>query len=198
LNLDFDELIDSFIDNKIGISSKLFSSTLLSNLKENLLALYAANAFKTAGTGDNTLVNYDAQFRGDEIYWLDRKHENIYENSFFDVMDSFVQYLNETCYTGITAYEFHYAYYDTGTFYKKHLDQFAQKDTRKFSMILYLNTDWVIADGGELCVYQNNKPQNISPNNGKSVFFKSNELAHEVLTTNKPRLSITGWLKSNG
>jgi SM-20-related protein len=197
LNLDFDELIDSFIENKIGISSKLFSNVLLANLKENLLALYATNAFKTAGTGDNNLVNYDAKFRGDEIYWLDRKHEDAHENSFFDVMDLFVQYLNETCYTGITEYEFHYAYYDTGTFYKKHLDQFAQKDTRKFSMILYLNTDWVLADGGELCVYQNDEAQNISPMNGKSVFFKSNELAHEVLVTNKPRLSITGWLKSN-
>jgi SM-20-related protein len=30
---------------------------------------------------------------------------------------------------------------------------------------------------------------------GKSVFFKSSELVHEVLTTNKPRMSITGWLK---
>ena len=32
---------------------------------------------------------------------------------------------------------------------------------------------------------------------GKTVFFKSSELAHEVLLTNKARMSITGWLKVN-
>ena len=31
---------------------------------------------------------------------------------------------------------------------------------------------------------------------GKSVFFKSNELEHEVLVTYLPRMSITGWLKT--
>ena len=39
--------------------------------------------------------------------------------------------------------------------------------------------------------------QTISPQNGKCVFFKSSELPHEVLMTNVPRLSITGWLKTN-
>ena len=36
----------------------------------------------------------------------------------------------------------------------------------------------------------------LSPTNGKIVFFKSSELAHEVLLSNQPRMSITGWLKS--
>ena len=63
-------------------------------------------------------------------------------------------------------------------------------------MIMYLNDDWEIRDGGELCIYHENGKQNISPNNGKSVFFKSSELEHEVLVTHKPRMSITGWLKS--
>jgi SM-20-related protein len=55
--------------------------------------------------------------------------------------------------------------------------------------------DWKIEDGGELCIYQENNIQKISPTNGKTIFFKSNELVHEVLTTQKQRLSITGWLK---
>jgi SM-20-related protein len=192
----FDELIDSFIKDKIGIADNFCSSVLLNNLRKNLLSLYAENAFKAAGTGDSKLVNYDAQFRGDEIYWLDRKNENEHEHKFFDLMDSFIVYLNQTCYVGITAYEFHYARYDTGTFYKKHMDQFNQNDSRKFSMIMYLNYDWEAADGGELCIHHQDKDaQHISPTMGKSVFFKSDELAHEVLVTHKPRLSITGWLK---
>uniref|UniRef100_UPI004047D529 2OG-Fe(II) oxygenase family protein n=1 Tax=Flavobacterium sp. TaxID=239 RepID=UPI004047D529 len=37
--------------------------------------------------------------------------------------------------------------------------------------------------------------QKIAPTNRKTVFFKSNELVHEVLETHKPRLSVTGWLR---
>ena len=127
---------------------------------------------------------------------IDRKHNNVHENSFFNLMDNFVAHLNETCYTGITSYEFHYTLYEKGSFYKKHLDQFRNNDSRKYSMVMYLNTCWKTNDGGELCVYHEGKPQNISPIGGKSVFFKSNELEHEVLLTNVPRMSITGWLKS--
>jgi SM-20-related protein len=129
------------------------------------------------------------------IYWLDRSHDDVYENDFFELMDSFVKYLNETCYTGITGYEFHYALYEEGRFYKKHLDQFRTDGSRQYSMIMYLNADWKLSDGGELCIHQNGSLQNISPVNRKGVFFKSSELEHEVLLTNKPRMSITGWLK---
>ena len=151
---------------------------------------------KSAGTGESNKVSYDNLFRGDVIYWLDRKNDNEYENIFFDLMDSFVKYLNDNCFTGITSYEFHYTLYEKGSFYKKHIDQFRNNDSRKYSMIMYLNSNWAEDDGGELCIHHENGLQNISPDCGKSVFFQSNELEHEVLVTNKPRMSITGWLKS--
>jgi SM-20-related protein len=61
---------------------------------------------------------------------------------------------------------------------------------------MYLNEGWVDGDGGELSIHHEDNVQDISPLNGRSIFFKSNELAHEVLMTNKTRMSITGWLKS--
>jgi SM-20-related protein len=64
-------------------------------------------------------------------------------------------------------------------------------------MVMYLNENWKLLDGGELCIHHTNSLEKISPLNGKSVFFKSSELAHEVLVTNEPRMSITGWLKTN-
>ncbi|MES2828966.1 MAG: 2OG-Fe(II) oxygenase [Bacteroidota bacterium] len=103
--------------------------------------------------------------------------------------------LNSTCYTGITGYEFHYTLYEKGRFYKKHLDQFKNNTGRKYSVIIYMNENWVIADGGELRIHHADRLQNISPTNGKGVFFQSDEMEHEVLITNKPRMSITGWLK---
>jgi SM-20-related protein len=149
-----------------------------------------------AGIGNDKLQNHDKTVRGDLIYWLDRSHNDLYENKFLDLIDEFVTYLNETCYTGITGYEFHYTLYDEGSFYRKHIDSFRNNKDREFSMIVYLNPDWQQDDGGELCIHQNGHQQNISPSGGKSVFFRSRELEHEVLHTHKPRLSITGWLKT--
>lgn len=191
----FDELINSFIANKIGISDHFLSASLSEHLRENISELNFTNQLKSAGTGNEVQVVHDKLFRSDIIYWLDRAHNNEYENEFFDLMDSFINYLNETCYTGITGYEFHYTLYEPGSFYKKHLDQFRNNDSRQYSMIIYLNENWQEKDGGELCIHQNNIKENISPNNCKAVFFKSSELEHEVLLTHKPRMSITGWLK---
>jgi SM-20-related protein len=193
----FNTLIDSFIDNKVGITQNFINAQLSLQLKQNLTDIYSEKLFKHAGTGNDKDVKHDSKVRGDMIYWLDRKHNNSHENAFFDVMDSFILHLNNTCYTGITGYEFHYTLYPTGSFYKKHLDQFKSNDSRKYSMIIYLNPGWLEADGGELCIHHIDGLQNISPENGKSVFFKSNELEHEVLCTNKPQMSITGWLKVN-
>ncbi len=191
----FDVLINSFIENKVGIAENFLSETLASHLKENLIRLLLVKKLHAAGIGNGSLFLQNKSVRSDVIYWLDRSHNDQYENDFFDLMDSFVSYLNATCYTGITNYEFHYALYEKGSSYKKHLDQFKNNDSRQFSMIMYLNVDWVLADGGELCIYQNDLPQNISPDNRKGIFFKSSELAHEVLLSNKSRMSITGWLK---
>jgi SM-20-related protein len=193
----FDQLIDSFIENKVGIAENFLSKDLSKHLISNLRGLFKDKLMLSAGTGNDTLVVHDKMYRSDKIYWLDREHNNIHENSFFDLMDTFISHLNRTCYTGITGYEFHYTLYEKGAFYKKHVDQFRNNEVRQYSMIMYLNEDWVEEDGGELCIHHLNHLQNISPASGKSVFFKSSELEHEVLITNKSRMSITGWLKIN-
>ena len=193
----FNELIESFIIENVGIANHFLKENLAQHLKQNLIKLYQDNLMLAAGTGNQVVVNHDKLIRSDVIYWLDRNHENTYENEFFDLMDAFVLYLNATCYTGITSYEFHYTLYEKGSFYKKHIDQFQENGSRAFSMVIYLNQNWKPIDGGELRIHHENSQQDISPKNGKSVFFKSSELSHEVLVTNEPRMSITGWLKTN-
>lgn len=191
----FDTLIDTFIADKVGISDHFISKSLSSHLQKHLISLTNDDLMVAAGTGNAALVLQDTAVRGDKIHWLDRKHENIYENAFFDLMDDFVVYLNRTCYTGINDYEFHYTLYEEGRFYKKHLDQFSNNSSRKYSMIIYLNENWILADGGQLRIHHENSLQDISPNSCKGVFFNSNETEHEVMVTNKSRMSITGWLK---
>ncbi|WP_243408699.1 2OG-Fe(II) oxygenase [Flavobacterium sp. WLB] len=185
------------MENKIGISERFISDELSNNLKQNLIDLNAASLLLAAGIGNSEKLSFDGKIRNDAIYWLDKKHNNVFENEFFDKIDAFVPYLNESCFAGITGYEFHYSLYEKGDFYLKHLDQFKNNSSRKYSMISYLNSNWKESDGGELMIHQNNSEQKISPIQGKTVFFKSNELVHEVLVTQNTRMSITGWLKSD-
>ncbi|KVV14448.1 2OG-Fe(II) oxygenase family protein [Flavobacterium sp. TAB 87] len=191
----FEDLVASYIENKVGISERFLSADLANHLKENLINLNKNSLLVAAGIGNTQLPSYDGAIRSDSIYWLDRKHNNVFEDAFFDQMDQFVLYLNESCYAGITGYEFHYSLYEKGDFYLKHLDQFKNHSGRKYSMISYLNTNWQESDGGELLIHQLNNNQKISPTQGKTVFFKSDELVHEVLVTQNTRMSITGWLK---
>jgi SM-20-related protein len=192
----FENLIETYLTDKVGISEHFLSESHSQHLKSNLLTLYAQNELKTAGTGNENTILKDTAIRSDKIYWLDKSHNDPHENAFLVLIDDFVSYLNETCYTGITSYEFHYALYEKGSFYKRHLDRFRNDDSRLFSMITYLNADWKEGDGGELSIFHDTGDvQNISPTNGKSVFFKSDELEHEVLETMVPRMSITGWLR---
>ncbi|MGN6249031.1 MAG: 2OG-Fe(II) oxygenase [Ginsengibacter sp.] len=193
----FNALIGSYVENKVGITHNFLNPSLSARLKNNLLLLYSEDKLKEAGTGNGSVPLLNKTIRGDMIYWLDRENNDPHEAEFFHLMDTFVDYLNRECYTGITGYEFHYTLYEPGRFYKKHIDQFKNNSSRQFSMITYLNDAWQEDYGGHLCIYNDEQVQKILPENGKSVFFKSNELPHEVLPSSQPRLSITGWLKRN-
>ena len=191
----FETLIATYIENRIGISEHFLSDALANHLKDNLLALHQSEQMVAAGTGNADKLIHNSAVRSDAIYWLDKKHNNPYENAFFVQIEAFIVYLNQSCYAGITGYEFHYSLYETGSFYKKHLDQFQDNSSRQFSMISYLNANWQTQDGGELLIHQLGHDQKIAPTQGKTVFFRSNELEHEVLVTQERRMSITGWLK---
>jgi Rps23 Pro-64 3,4-dihydroxylase Tpa1-like proline 4-hydroxylase len=193
----FEALIATYIENKVGISEQFLGTELANNLKQNLLDLNAKSLLMDAGIGNSAKVTYDGAIRSDSIYWLDKEHDNAFENEFFVKIEAFIAYLNLSCYAGITGYEFHYSLYEKGDFYLKHLDQFKNNPSRKYSMISYLNADWKESDGGELLIHQLNNNQKISPTQGKTVFFKSDELVHEVLVTQNTRMSITGWLKTD-
>lgn len=197
MSINFDNLVNSFLETEVGISDDFITEILANQLRENLLALHLKQKLKTAGIGNNSKLTEDKLIRNDKVYWLDRKHNDVHENSFFDLMDNFVRYLNRTCYAGINGYEFHYALYEPGSFYKRHLDQFKDNSSRAYSMIIYLNLDWEPNHGGELCIFHPNHFQLISPNSRKCVFFKSGEKEHEVQLSHESRMSITGWLKSD-
>lgn len=175
----------------------MLNPILTDQLAQRIRFLHQSNQMTAARIGNHD--NYDPaqKVRSDKIYWLDKNNQNDAENAFLQQMDVLMLYLNNSCYAGITGYEFHYTYYEVGMFYSKHLDQFKSNSDRKFSFVLYLNEDWLGSDGGALRAYIRNETIDVLPSMGSAVFFKSDELLHEVLPTNRPRLSITGWFKNN-
>ena len=88
------------------------------------MLLYSEEELRLAGIGNRFDAAIEPNIRKDKIFWLDQKNLNTSEKAFFILIDAFVAFLNRTCFAGIKSYEFHYALYEKGAFYKKHLDQF--------------------------------------------------------------------------
>lgn len=190
----FEALIDGLAAQDYGMSQTFLSQDLLQGLRDNLLHYRATGAMQPAGVGRKFSYAKNAEIRGDSIRWIEADSENIFEQRFQQHIQDFVAYLNQNCYTGIRDYEFHYAYYEPGSFYKRHLDQFKSHTGRKFSLVIYLNQDWALPEG-ELLLYPGEQTVAILPEFGGSIFFRSDELEHEVRPAQRLRMSIAGWLK---
>ncbi|WP_373073460.1 2OG-Fe(II) oxygenase [Zeaxanthinibacter enoshimensis] len=192
----FENLINGFMEKGYGSCDDFLEPELINGLRDKLLALHQSGEMHPAGIGKNFDYKKNAEIRGDVIRWLDEKNCDPQEQLFFEKLDRFVTHLNSTCYTGINGYEFHYAYYAPGSFYKRHLDRFRSDKGRQFSFVIYLNDNWQETDGGEISLYLGNTDTRLSPVAGRVVFFKSDKTEHEVhIASGRPRLSIAGWLK---
>lgn len=191
----FESLIEGLLEQHFGQVENFISPELYRNLGLRLRAQQEAHHFHNAGIGKQEGQTIDQKVRGDQICWLDKAAKDPAELAFLAVIDNFILYLNRTCYAGIQSAEFHFAIYPKGSFYLRHLDQFKADDARRYSMIFYLNDDWLTSNGGELILYLPKLAITISPEGGKMVCFSSSQLEHQVNIAHRERLSITGWLK---
>lgn len=115
-------------------------------------------------------------------------------------MENLRQNLNQQLFLGLFDYESHYAIYEQGAFYKKHLDALKGKSNRVLSTVLYLNKQWCAENAGELILYAADGKtvlESIQPKCGTIIIFLSEQFPHEVLSANKTRYSIAGWFRIN-
>ncbi|UFH54895.1 2OG-Fe(II) oxygenase [Spirosoma sp. KNUC1025] len=197
----FEPIIEGILTNGYGLVDTFLTPAEVTGLATRLHERRAAGQFRAAGIG-NQQVTVENTIRGDEILWLEEASATPEERAFLQRISTFVDYVNQTCYLGLREYEFHYALYPAGTFYKRHLDRFRTDSRRKLSVICYLNTDWQESEGGQLAIYLPGTDEAsesqviISPVGGRLVCFESGRLEHEVLPATCERLSVTGWLKT--
>lgn len=164
-------------------------------IRQHLRHSYQADAFKRAGIGKDHDHQVDRRVRGDHIRWIDEATTTPEVREFISRMQQLSQSLNRTCYLGLKDLEAHFTVYPPGTYYERHLDQFRADDHRKLTFIYYLNPDWQEADGGHLVIYPpTGTPERFTPLLNRLVIFRSEQLEHEVLPTQRERCSLTGWL----
>lgn len=127
----------------------------------------------------------------------------------YDVVEKLRSFLEKKLNTPLDTekMELSYAFYPVGGWFHRHQDRFRNSGKqREVSFLIYLNKDWREDDGGYLRVYDNPMPDNtyeadensnytdFAPEAGTLALFMSDANSHEVLSSNRTRMSIVGWL----
>ncbi|MCG9609477.1 2OG-Fe(II) oxygenase [Vibrio harveyi] len=155
--------------------------------------------WKKARIGRNDDVTRIETIRSDKIQWL-KRDMGAPVASFLDKMEEIRLEANRHFFLGLFEYEAHFAKYEKGDFYQKHLDCFKGNENRRLTTVFYMNESWSEENAGELVVYDlnDNKIATIPPRSGRLFVFLSEQFPHEVLPTNAERFSIAGWFRING
>ncbi|MEN4053394.1 MULTISPECIES: 2OG-Fe(II) oxygenase [Sulfurimonas] len=151
--------------------------------------------YKEAGISSSNTLHLDKKRRRDKIVWLDEDGESVSE--FLTFASGLREYLNRSLFLGLTYYEAHFAHYEKGDFYEKHLDAFKNSKNRVVTTVYYLNEEWNQRDGGELLIYDKEDKliKKVLPKQNTLVVFMSEEFPHAVDIAKKDRYSIAGWYR---
>jgi SM-20-related protein len=158
----------------------------------------SAEKFKSAGIGRGDDYLENEFVRTDEICWITGQTEAT--QKWLDWSSGLQRFLNRRLFLGLFSFESHFAHYGPGDYYKRHYDAFRGQANRVLSVVVYFNTGWTAADGGELVLYKDDPDKDgvkVSPLFGTVVAFLSEEFPHEVLPAHRDRYSIAGWFRVN-
>ncbi len=187
-------LIDALFTHGYYVWDNFLTPDEVAELREHL-----PNEWNKARIGRSEEAIREASIRSDKIQWLEPSMGKPVE-SFLDRMEEIRLEANRHFFLGLFEFEAHFAKYEQGDFYQKHLDSFQHNRNRRLTIVFYLNDDWQESDGGELVVYDldDNLLTKISPQAGRLAVFFSEQFPHEVLPANRKRYSIAGWFRVNG
>ena len=154
-----------------------------------------------AGVGRGASRKLMPEVRSDLVWWLNPLQQSLAEAPLCQALDELRVQLNRRFFLGLKRFEGHFAVYPRGANYHKHIDQFRNSGHRRVSFVLYLNPDWEPHWGGALRLYEPESPDTVAlevhPRWGRLVVFFSDSVPHEVLATQKPRFSFTGWFRDD-
>lgn len=189
--------MQSLSHNGIAIIENFLPEEHFKALGKKAERFFNEGLFKQSRVGQTQNAAHHQTIRNDKILWLDQNPECNALNAYQLNIKKISKILNESFFLGLFDYEAHFAIYQPGDFYKKHVDQFRLTKERQISCVYYLNTKWHNSSGGELILYDHKSTllSSFMPTPNRLICFKS-DLPHEVRPTTQERYSITGWLKT--
>lgn len=172
---------------------------LLQALRDEVRILHKTESMARAGIGRGAELTRDRSVRRDKIAWLDGV--TAAQAELFRFFEALRLGLNQRLYLGLKRFEAHYATYQPGDFYLRHLDSFKGRASRALSLVLYLNEGWGLEDGGELRAFRAEHDDEVvsvmRPELGRAMLFLSEEIPHEVLPARRTRHSIACWFRQD-
>jgi len=197
LKNNFRATMDTILDNIHEHGYAVIEDAFPEGVIERLLTDCLENQpeFKAAGIGRHQDSQLNKQIRKDKTLWL--TGESPAQADFMALTDEIRLEVNRNFFLGLFDYECHYAKYEIGDYYQKHLDAFKGKSNRVFTTVCYLNTPDA---GGELLIYEKDSDEaiaRVAPKAGTLVVFESERFPHEVLAAESERYSIAGWFRMN-
>lgn len=186
----YSQITDSLVENGYTVIENALESSLGIQLSQRAKNI---TNYKKAGISHKSTL--DENRRKDKIHWLCAEDE--VTCNYLAFINGLQNYLNRHLYLGIKYYESHFALYEKGDFYEKHLDAFKNSKNRVVTTVYYLNENWSAKDGGELVIYDINdvKIKKVLPVLNTLVVFMSEAFVHEVLPARTKRNSIAGWFR---
>lgn len=167
----------------------------ISSLRAETLQLWQKQDFRPAGTGRLGGYAIRPNIRGDHIHWLEENNLTESQAVYWKTIEELREELNRELFLSLASFEAHFAVYQPGASYQKHLDRFNNADERAISSTLYLNDNWKEEFGGQLRLYTRDRHIDVFPDAGTCVLFRSDTFFHEVLPATETRYSLTGWFR---
>lgn len=187
--------IDALASAHYAVIPNFLSANMQQALHNELLQRQENGFFHAAGIGRGTKQARHVDIRGDSICWLESDFDA--GGLYLQRMDELRQQLNQAFFLGVQSFEGHYAHYQAGSYYQRHVDRHRDNDARVVSTVCYLNQEWPDDAGGELKLWNADNELLVSmpPQGGTLVLFMSADMPHEVLAANRSRYSIAGWFR---
>jgi SM-20-related protein len=190
-----DRILEQLRADGMSVSDGFLAPRDVRALAECAALRRARGEFVEARIGADGSLQRREDLRGDLICWLAGALLPA-ESRVLGALEQLRSCLNEGAYLGLLDLEIHYAWYPPGAAYARHVDQLLGRSARRVSLALYLNERRSPADGGVLRIQgDDGRFRDIEPVGGRLVLFLSESREHEVLLTQVPRLSLTGWFR---
>ena len=200
-------------EQKYVVIPKFLPGSLQQELRDDVRHLRSSGKFNIARIGQDATNTLNTEIRVAETCFLGAAKladvPSVSRRELYKVLDAVRADLAAANDQPLDEHltELLYAYYPRGGFYKRHRDAITGSASvlRKYSLLLYLNQDWVTSrDKGELRMHfdsggdvlpegEDPNYRDVEPLGGTLVLFESDAIPHEVRDTEKERLAVVGW-----